>query len=190
MLDADVQARGSRERLLLWSIRRCALGCGDPRVVEAALTDACGEREGQTAYVALRSLLIVLALHGRRRLALHPPCCPQRTADERSLLGLLTAAADGALAEVEARLAWLVRPTPAIDAVRLLSAAAAVLRPPEDVLQPGTATPGTATSGPTTSNARWYRTVRIEVDAASGLEHHTAYDPAGAQVVERRIDGR
>lgn len=117
----------SGERLLLWGLRRCAFGCGDPRVVEAAFCDACGCEAGRLAYVGLRAFLVLLTLYGRRRLRLGPPGHAGATADERALLALFAAAEAGAAAELEARLAWLLRPDPAVDAGRIAGAVGRML---------------------------------------------------------------
>ena len=128
----EIAAEGpGGERLLLWGLRRCAFGCGDPRVVEAAFCDACGCEAGRLAYVGLRTFLVVLTLYGRRRLRLGPPGHAGATADERALLALFAAAAAGAAAELEARLVWLLRPGATVDAGAIAGAAGAVLgRPP------------------------------------------------------------
>ncbi len=124
----DMVADGTpADRLLLWALRRLAFGCGDPRVVEAALCDRCGAEAGRLAYVGLRSFFVVLTLYGRRRLALGPPGWCGVTHDERALLGLFATAQAGSAAETDARLAWLVRPDPAVDIRRIAEAIAGAL---------------------------------------------------------------
>lgn len=133
----------SGERLLLWGLRRCAFGCGDPRVVEAAFCDACGCEAGRLAYVGLRAFLVVLTLYGRRRLRLGPPGHAGATADERALLALFAAAEAGAAAELEARLVWLLRSDATVDAGGIAGAVGAVLArtpwPAEADEEPGAA---------------------------------------------------
>lgn len=96
------------ERLLLWSMRRCAFTCGDTRVVVHALRDAVGETGGTRTHIALRRLLHQLARHGRRQLSLGPPCLSQATADERQILQAVAAAQSAAPDRVLLHLTWLL----------------------------------------------------------------------------------
>ena len=56
---------------------------------------------------AIRVLALSLGCGSRRRLRVLTPCCGLVMSDELSVLGLLSAAADGAEDELDARLNWL-----------------------------------------------------------------------------------
>ena len=62
------------ERLLLWSLRRCAFACGDTRVVVHTLRDVVGETGGEVVLVRVRAR-IREAQHGDGR-ALADDCRP------------------------------------------------------------------------------------------------------------------
>ncbi len=96
------------ERLLLWSLRRCAFACGDTRVVVHTLRDAVGENGGTRTHIALRRLLHQLARHGRRQLRLGPPCAAHVTADERQILQAIAAAQWAIPGRAALHLAWLL----------------------------------------------------------------------------------
>ncbi len=96
------------ERLLLWSLRRCAFACGDTRVVVHTLRDVVGETGGTRTHIALRRLLHQLARHGRRQLSLGPPCQSQATADERQILQAIAAAQSAMPGRTSLHLAWLL----------------------------------------------------------------------------------
>lgn len=96
------------ERLLLWSLRRCAFACGDTRVVVHTLRDVVGESGGTQTHIAMRRLLHQLARHGRRPLSLGPPCQSQATADERQILQAVAAAQSGMPGRVSLHLVWLL----------------------------------------------------------------------------------
>ena len=98
----------SGERLLLWSLRRCAFACGDTRVVVHTLRDVVGETGGTRTHIALRRLLHQLARHGRRRLSLGPPCLAQATTHERQILQAIAAAQSAIPGRTSLHLAWLL----------------------------------------------------------------------------------
>src|SRR3546814_21068238 len=60
--------------------------------------------------MAIRSILVLVALYGRRGLRLAPPGWPAITIDEFRLLQLFAAAQRGKGEAVEAHLAWMLRP--------------------------------------------------------------------------------
>jgi hypothetical protein len=125
---ADAGDLAYAERMLIWATRRVACGRGDLRIVEAEFLDACGEHDGPTAWIAFRSLLVLLAVYGRRPFVLGPPSWPGLTPDETSLLQVFAAAQAGDGARLASHLAWLVRHAPGADPGRLARVVAEALQ--------------------------------------------------------------
>lgn len=97
------------ERLLVWAFRSWAFAHQAVRSVERDFCRSCGREEGERAAVAVRSILVLVALYGRRTLGLGPPGWPAATVDEIRMLQLFAAAQHGGDAAVAAHLAWLLR---------------------------------------------------------------------------------
>ncbi len=112
---SDVAGLNYVERLLIWATRRVACGTGDVRIVESEFLEDCGRERGATAWIAFRSLLVILAIYGRRPIVLGPPSWPGLTPDETSLLQVFAAAQAGDDVRLSGHLAWLVRSGPGSD---------------------------------------------------------------------------
>jgi len=98
------------EQLMVWGFRTWAFAHHASRSVERDLRKGCGREEGEWVTVAIRSVLVLIALYGRRPLRLAPPGWPAVTTDEIRLLQLFSAGQRGAAEGVQAHLTWLLRP--------------------------------------------------------------------------------
>lgn len=97
------------QRLVLWALRRSARPGDDAGAVERELARLLGPERGRLAHVALRCLLVLLALYGRRRLRLGADGWLDLTSDEVRVLQTLGAAQTGHGAALDAHLDWLIR---------------------------------------------------------------------------------
>ena len=98
------------EQRLVWAFRTWAFAHQAARSVERDFVRICGRDEGERVAVAIRSILVLIALYGRRSLRLAPPGWPAVTTDEMRLLQLFAAAQAGVTQGMRAHLAWLLRP--------------------------------------------------------------------------------
>jgi len=120
---------GEGEQLLLWALRRRAAGqdMPGPGSVETVFCALCGQTGGRKADAALRCMLVLVALYGRRKLTLGPPGWSCVTADERHLLQLFAAAQSDRFQLVALRLEWLLRPGAAARPEQIVSEVADAL---------------------------------------------------------------
>ncbi|WP_162913334.1 hypothetical protein [Rhodospirillaceae bacterium SYSU D60014] len=116
------------ERLLVWATRKYAFRCATACLVERAFREACGDRDGRAASTAFRQMLLLLARHGRRPLALGPPGWPGATPHEHRLLRLFSAAQARSGEQMQMHLAWLMPADAARQALPLVELIAAALR--------------------------------------------------------------
>jgi hypothetical protein len=123
-----VFALSDGEHLLVWATRKYAFRCATACLVERAFQEACGERDGRAVTAAFRQMLLLLARHGRRPLALGPPGWPDATPDEHRLLRLFSAAQAQSGEQMRMHLAWLMPADAARQALPLVELIAAALR--------------------------------------------------------------
>ena len=98
------------EQLMVWAFRSWVFAHQASRHVERDLRKGCGREEGERVSVAIRSVLVLIALYGRRPLRLSPPGWPAVTTDEIRLLQMFSAGQRGCAQAVQAHLGWLLRP--------------------------------------------------------------------------------
>src|SRR3546814_380875 len=83
------------EQLLVWAVRSWAFAHQAARSIERDLVRTCGRADAEKAMMAIRAILVLVALYGRRGLRLAPPGWPAVTIDEFRLLQLFAAAQRG-----------------------------------------------------------------------------------------------
>ena len=98
------------EQLMVWAFRSWAFAHHAARRVERDIARGCGSADAGRVTVAIRSVLVLVTLYGRRPLRLGPPGWPAVTTDERRLLQLFAAGQAGSTAALQAHLDWLLRP--------------------------------------------------------------------------------
>jgi hypothetical protein len=103
---ADLLGLTYAEHLIVWSLRRLALGRLHCPLVAREFAEACGAESGE-ALAAFRVLLWTLGGSGRRRLTVGPPGLLVLSRDEELLLAVFGAAQAGAEDRLRAHLAWL-----------------------------------------------------------------------------------
>jgi len=94
------------EHLIVWSMRRIALGRLGCPLVAREFQEACGGESGE-ALAAFQVLLWMLGRSGRRRLAVGAPGMLALSRDEELLLAVFAAAQAGAEDRLRAHLVWL-----------------------------------------------------------------------------------
>src|SRR3546814_8265676 len=99
------------EQLLVWAVRSWAFAHQAARSIERDLVRTCGRADAEKAMMAIRAILVLVALYGRRGLRFAPPGWPEVTIDEFRLLRLFAAAQRGMDAAVTAHPARLYETT-------------------------------------------------------------------------------
>lgn len=115
------------EQLMVWAFRSWAFAHHASRSVERDIQRGCGREEGERVTVAIRSILVLIALYGRRPLRLGPPGWPGVTTDEIRLLQLYAAGQRGSADAVRAHLAWMLCPVHTAHPEIAVAHAAAIL---------------------------------------------------------------
>jgi len=115
------------EQLLVWAMRSWAFAHQASRSVERDLVRACGREDGEKLALAVRSVLVMCALYGRRPLRVAPPGWPGVTMDELRLLQLFASAQREADCAARAHLTWLLQPDHASRPERAVAFAAETL---------------------------------------------------------------
>ncbi len=115
------------EQLLVWAMRSWAFAHQASRSVERDLIRACGREDGENAALAVRSVLVMCALYGRRPLRVAPPGWPGVTMDELRLLQLFASAQREVACAMRAHLTWLLQPDHATRPERAVAFAAETL---------------------------------------------------------------
>jgi hypothetical protein len=105
-VSANVLGLTYAEHLIVWSLRRLAVGRLHCPLVAREFAEACGAEAGQ-ALAAFRVLLWTLGGSGRRRLTVGPPGLLDLSRDEELLLAVFAAAQMGEEDRLRAHLAWL-----------------------------------------------------------------------------------
>lgn len=102
----DVLGLTYGEHLIVWSLRRLALGRLHCPLVAREFAEACGAESGE-ALAAFQVLLWTLGRSGRRRLSVRPPGLLTLSRDEELLIAVFAAAQAGAPDRLRAHLTWL-----------------------------------------------------------------------------------
>lgn len=103
---ANVLGLTYAEHLIVWSLRRLALGRPYCPLVAREFAEACGAESGE-ALAAFRVLLWTLGSSGRRKLTVGRPGLLALSRDEELLLAVFAAAQADAKDRLRAHLAWL-----------------------------------------------------------------------------------
>ncbi len=106
--DPGARAANHADRLAIRPFRLLAYDRQGARRVRREAAGFLSPGAAASLVEGLDGLIAAMAGHMRRRLTLAPPCQPGLTADERSLVGLVRAAA-GDPARLQAHLCWLIR---------------------------------------------------------------------------------
>ena len=109
-----MQALSEGERLVVWSYRRWVIGMqtheeGHWIRVWRELGCVLGVDGARNALAGLQRMIREVALHARRPVRLHPPCCGVVCADELSVVNLVASCQAGHHAHARRIAEWIVR---------------------------------------------------------------------------------